>query len=52
MILTFGEFESRCKIGKDLELSPFYWNHILPETAPQYFTWFIMQMIENLLHDS
>ncbi len=50
--MTFVEFELRVKNEPDLVLSPIYWNNILPETAPTYFSWIILQELSRWLHQT
>lgn len=45
--MMFREFERRCAATPDLELSPLYWNNLLPDTAPGYFMWRIRVFMEE-----
>lgn len=44
--LTPEQFEHRVAAMPDLELSPFYWNNLLPETAPYYFLWLLVKALD------
>lgn len=45
--LAFDEFESRVEAEPDLVLGWQYWNWLLPETAPWYFCWFILLVLDD-----
>lgn len=46
--LTLKQFECRCAETPDLELSPFYWNQLLPETTGRAILFlFILPMLRN-----
>lgn len=39
--MTFREFERRVAAEPDLELSPYYWNWLVPLSAPRYWWWWL-----------
>jgi hypothetical protein len=46
--VTFAQFERRCAETPDLELSPFYWNELLPMTTGVALLFqFILPMIRD-----
>ena len=45
--MTFEAFEQRVLAEPDMELGWYYWNWLLPDTAPHYFVLFVLM---PLLH--